>query len=108
MTVTRNRTTIKANQPFDDQIFRNIVSGLMLGRTNNGGEVTLTANSATTTLTDPLINKNSVIHFVPTTANAKAEGTPYYADADLAEGSATLRHANNAQTDRTYKYTVNC
>lgn len=68
------------------------------------GSVTLTANSATTALTDRRIGASSVILFMPTTANAKAEGTP--AVTARGQETATLTHANNAQTDRSYDYAV--
>lgn len=75
------------------------------GKLNNRGKITLTANSATTTLTDERIGANSVIQFSPSTANARAD-VPYYDDADLSQGSATLHHTNNAQVDKTFRYTV--
>lgn len=108
MSVTRKRLKVQANMSFSDIRTRTILNETRDGKTNNGGEVTLTASSATTTLADALINSNSVILFNPCTANAKAEGLPWYDDADLSPGSVTLHHTNNAQTDRRYKYTVNC
>lgn len=74
------------------------------GKLNNRGTVTLTASSATTTLTDEKIGPDSVLHFDATTANgALARAHLYYT---CATGSATLTHDNNAQTDRTFRYTV--
>lgn len=74
------------------------------GKLNNRGEITLTANSATTTLTDERIGPDSVIHFEGTTANgALAKAHLHYT---CGTGSATLTHDNNAQTDRTLRYTV--
>lgn len=66
--------------------------------------VTLTANQATTTLDDARISPEACIVLMPTTANAKAEGIPY--QTALGDGTATLNHANNAQTDRDYCYFV--
>ena len=77
---------------------------LLQGKINCGGTVTLTANAATTTLNDVRIGGSSRVFFTPTTANAKTEGTP--AVTAKADGSATLTHTNNAQTDRTYDYIV--
>lgn len=108
MTVTRQRKEIAPYARFDDQDTRTIINEVRRGKTNNGGEVTLDDNADTTTLSDPLITSNSVILFVGATANAKAEGMPYYDDSDLSPGQVVLHHANNAQTDRRYKYTVNC
>lgn len=70
------------------------------------GTVTLTANAASTTLTDDNITASSVILLMPTTANAAgALATTYIGT--VAVGSATITHANNAQADKTFKYSVN-
>lgn len=77
------------------------------GRNNNIGTVTLTASSATTTLTDASITAQSQLYFTPTTANAAAEvGAGGFYVSAKADGSATLTHANNAQNDRTFDYMV--
>ena len=68
-------------------------------------EITLTANAATTTLTDSRISIQSAIIFDPRTANAATEyhgGTMYILDVNRAKGSAIITHANNAQADRTF------
>ena len=77
---------------------------LFEGKINSISTVTLTASSATSTLTDTRIGPDSFIGFMPTTANAKTEGTPYV----TARGkqTATLNHANNSQSDRTYIYAI--
>jgi hypothetical protein len=80
------------------------IGRLLAGKTNNVTSVTLTANSATTTMSDPRIGAYSFIGFTPTTAHAKAEGTPEVTAKDT--GTATLSHANNAQTDRTYDVVI--
>lgn len=105
MAVTRLRSTIQANQRFDDQRFRIIVAGIMNGRQNNIGEITLTANAATTTVTDTLINENSVITLMPMTANAAGAIATTYFDAPT-QGSVVINHANNAQADKTFRYEV--
>lgn len=69
------------------------------------GDVTLTASSATTTLNDERIGTESFIGFMPLTANAAAEVPTLYVT-NRNKGSATLNHANNAQTDRDYVYLV--
>lgn len=79
------------------------------GKTENVGEVTLTANAATTVLSDRRISPQSVIVWHPRTANAAAElaaGTMYVTDANMGSGTATITHANNAQTDRQFRYAV--
>ena len=81
------------------------VNEMLKGRGNQTGTLTLTANAASTTLTDNLLTADSVITFMPTTANAAAEigaGTMYVSARN--NGSFTIAHANNAQTDRTFYY----
>lgn len=81
------------------------VNAVLQGKTNNTGTITLTANQATTTLNDMKIGINSVINFMPTTANAAAELATLYVSS-RGYKTATLTHANNAQIDRTFIYTV--
>ena len=83
------------------------VNNILRGKTNNTGSVTLTESVGTTTLTDIRIGINSVVVLQPTTANASAEigaGTIYFNDPG--DGTVVINHANNAQTDRTFKYAV--
>jgi len=81
------------------------VNNILRGKTNNTGTVTLTAGSATTTLTDIRIGINSVITLQPTTANAAgALANVYFGSAG--DGTITINHANNAQVDRTFLYCV--
>lgn len=83
----------------------NVVNQILRGKLNNTGSVTLTANAASTTLTDERIGANSVILLCPTTANAAgALATTYFSA--FTEGSCTITHANNAQNDKTFRYTV--
>jgi hypothetical protein len=80
-----------------------IMRGMMQGHINTDLEVTLTANQTTTVITDPRLSVHTVIGFCPLTANAAAEigaGT-LYVSARSSE-TATLTHANNAQTDRDF------
>lgn len=78
-----------------------VVRRLLTGKMNAVTSVTLTANAATTTLTDRRLGGASYIGFSPTTAHGAAEIPTLYVSAK-ATGSATLTHANNAQTDRTF------
>jgi hypothetical protein len=69
----------------------------------------LTANVATSTLTDDRVGFDSCIALVPTTANAAAEignGTLYIAETGRINGSVVINHANNAQTDRTFRFII--
>lgn len=86
-----------------------VLQQLRSGKTENVGEVTLTASVASTTVTDIRVSPQSVIVWHPRTANAAAEmaaGTMYVTDANMANGSFTITHANNAQTDRDFRYAV--
>lgn len=73
------------------------------GRVDAFGEVTLAANATTTTVQNPRVASFSVLVLSPITANAAAAFATTYVSA-RADGSFTLTHANNAQTDRTFAY----
>lgn len=72
------------------------------GRLDCVVDVTLTANAASTVVTDARISVWTAALAMPRTANAAAEigaGTMYFTPA---AGSLTITHANNAQTDRVF------
>jgi hypothetical protein len=72
-------------------------------------DFTLTANAASSTLTDARLTAFSHVAFDPMTANAAAElaaGTLYVTSANRNNGSFVLTHANNAQTDRTFRVLI--
>lgn len=82
---------------------------VLRGRLNATGTLTLTANAASSTLTDDRISINSAIILVPATANAAAElgnGTLFISETNRVNGSIILTHANNAQADRTYRFVI--
>jgi hypothetical protein len=86
---------------------RDVVNNIMRGKLNCTGAVTLAAGAASTLMSDARIGGGSVLLLQPTTANAAAElgnGTLYF-DAPGA-GSVVIRHANNAQIDRSFNYVV--
>ena len=86
-----------------------VILGLLQGKTNNVLEVTLAAGAASTTLSDPRIGYYSHLGFMPMTANAAAElgaGTLYVAQATMKSGAAVISHANNVQTDRTFRVVI--
>lgn len=86
-----------------------VLQQLRNGKTENVGELTLTANAASTVVTDIRISPQSVIVWHPRTANAATEmanGTMYVTDANMGNGTMTVTHANNAQTDRDFRYAV--
>ena len=78
-----------------------VINSLLLGKTNNVSSITLTENSATTTITDPRLTYASFIGLTPTTANAAVATANVYVSA-RGDGTATLTHTNNAQTDRAF------
>jgi hypothetical protein len=72
-------------------------------------ELTLTANAASTVLTDERLSPQSVVSFDPKTANAAAEkaaGTLYCLTANRLNAQWTLTHANNAQADREFQISI--
>ena len=82
------------------------VNQVLTGKTNNVLDVTLTASAASTTITDARIGVNTALIFTPATANASAEigaGTIYVVTTSRVNGSVAVTHANNSQTDRTFK-----
>lgn len=78
---------------------------LFEGRRNTTGIVTLTANATSTAVTHVNFGADSVPHLTPVTANAAAEvGAGTLHVSARANGSFTLTHADNVQTDRTFLY----
>lgn len=85
------------------------VNQLLGGKMNAFIDATLTANAATTALTDARIGYYSIISWMPMTANASAEvgaGAIYVDQSTMKNGSAVITHANNAQTDRTFRFQI--
>lgn len=75
-----------------------------------GATITFVANSTTTTVTfgTGFLSGTSVLLLQPTTANAAAAmNTWYISGRDVPNGILTITHANNAQTDRTFGYSLN-
>ena len=95
----------------------NVVNSVLNGKTNNTGTVTLTENVASTQVTTAqgVLGEETVILFMPTTANAATEfaGGSMYVSArtistkpSAGDSSFTITHANNAQTDRDFYYVL--
>jgi len=100
--------TYRTLPPFggDPRQVSEVVRGLMNGKSNNTGEITLTAGGATTTtLNDERIGYESVIIFSPLTSSAAALVGSLYVSA-RSQGSATLTHAANSAADRKYAYII--
>lgn len=82
-----------------------VLNNSLDGKLNSTGSITLSANATTSTLADRRLGIDSVISFMPTTANASAGITSLYVSSQ-GKQTATLTHANNGQTDKTYKYII--
>jgi hypothetical protein len=81
------------------------INEMLKGRANNIGEVTLTANATTSTISDIRIRLTMTAVLIPRTANAAAAMTNVYISA-VADGSITLTHSNTATVDRTFDYVL--
>ena len=103
MTSYRTLQPTEQNQRAQNEVIRQIMDG----KTNNRGSFTLTASTTTTAVTDARCGANSVVLLDPATANASAEigaGTIYVSA--IGKQTFTVTHANNAQTDRTFRYVI--
>lgn len=77
------------------------------GRHNAVGSVTLRANQTTTVVTHENCSKDCAPRLQPQTANAAAAfATTYIRPVDVLQGSFTITHASNAQTDKDFYYSV--
>jgi hypothetical protein len=82
-----------------------VVRGIMDGKTNNTGTLTLaTGGATTTTLNDRRIGGDSVILFVPASAAAYADTMPYGAFQSLADQSIATANTAYAMTLDTTDY----
>jgi hypothetical protein len=93
--------------PNEKDLFRVVrgVRDLFEGRRNTTGSFTLAANTTITTVTHSNFGAASVPKWSPTTANAATALATTYVSS-RANGSFVLTHANNAQTDRTFCYSI--
>lgn len=83
------------------------INRLVAGEMAVVGDVTLTANAASTTVTDQRAGMDRAVLLCPTTANAAAAlATTYIDPANVGTGTFVVTHANNAQTDRTFRYII--
>ena len=81
----------------------------LVGRANAIDELTLDDNADSTTFLHPALTYYSHIDFMPMTANAAAEiggGMLYVGQATMKNGECVVTHANNAQTDRTFRVKI--
>ena len=89
----------------DNRAVADVVRGIMDGKTNNTGSITLaTGNATTTTLFDERIGYDSLIYFVPISAAANADSMPYGAFQDSTNQTAASTTAAYAITLNTTDY----
>jgi hypothetical protein len=90
----------------DQRAVAEIVNGMMDGKTNNTGTITLaTGNATTTTLSDPRISRDSMILLVPKSAAAFADTAPYGAFQSLVDQTIASTTTAYAMTLDTTDYT---
>ena len=77
------------------------LAGVLQGKINAVGSVTLTPSATSTTVTDSRIGANTFIGFSPLTAHAAAAQANLYVSAQQ-KGQATLSHASSANADQTF------
>ena len=86
----------------DQRAVAEIVNGMMDGKTNNTGTITLaTGNATTTTISDPRISRDSMILLVPKSAAAFNDTAPYGAFQSLVDqtiASTTTAYAMTLDT----------
>jgi hypothetical protein len=84
-------TQFRSLPPFggDERAVAEVVRGIMDGKTNNTGTLTLaTGNATTTTLYDERIGYDSLIFFVPLSSAAENDSAPYGAFQDSTDQTA--------------------
>ena len=87
------------------RLVSNTLNNVMDGKINSTGDITLRASQTTTTLTDARIGGDSVIVFMPITANGKTAENDLFVSARTS-GSATLTHASSSNTDQNFAYII--
>jgi len=88
----------------DPRLVAEVVNRTIDGGLNSTGSVTLTTSSSTTVVADARAGENSVITFMPKSANAAAELTALFISART-NGSFTITH-NSSGTSRQYEYII--
>lgn len=86
-----------------------ILKGMMHGKTNNTGSVTLAANTTTTTTTlaEGRIGSDTHISLTATTASAKtAASAGLSVTKNVTNNTFTITHNNTADIDKTFTYAL--
>ena len=94
--------TFTNDQDEYNRVSANAVNGLLDGKLNSTGSITLTNSSTTTTLADARIGGNSLILLMPTSSDSASENW-YITGID--KQTATINHSSDTTT-RTFKYVV--
>ncbi len=84
------------------------VNQILRGKTNNVGEITLTANSTTSAISVPIgvFGDKTAFLFDATTAHAATalgSGSMYVSTRNPDLGTYTITHPNTADTDKTFR-----
>lgn len=107
--MNNNYPFLPANSQLNDNFLKKIVlvvNLLMSGKLNNTGDFTLTASATSTVVTNNLVNTNSVVFPIPTSASAALDwssGSMYITTSDK---EFTVFHDSDTATTRTFKYVV--
>ena len=86
------------------RLLQQVVNGLMDGKHNATGTVTFTANASSTVINDRRIGANSIISLHPTTESAAGE-VGYWVSS-VGQFTATISHASDSRSDRTFRYVI--
>ena len=87
------------------ELIARIVNAILEGKINSVIDVTLDANSATTSVSDRRLGPDSFIGFMPRSTNAAAALGGLYVSAQ-GKHTATLTHANDANTDKNFRLVI--
>ena len=88
----------------DQRQVAEVVRGIMDGKTNNTGEISLNQGTTSTTITDRRIGPTTVILFSPINEKAASEIAGLYVSA-RGQGTATLTHGSH-NFDMKYAYAL--
>lgn len=107
MSVNNNYPFLQANSSLTENFLKKIVlvvNNLMSGKSNNTGKVFLTASATSTTVSNNLVNQNSIIILQPITEDA----AEHFKDVWPIAGnkSFVINHNNNPSTDRELGYII--
>ena len=101
-------TQFRTLPPFgaDERSVSEVVRGIMDGKTNNTGSVTLATGGATTTvINDARIGFDSIILFMPLASTSASILSSLYIS-NRTQGTATVTHSANTTSGRLFGYVV--